>query len=374
MSSVGKFSPYVVALRGVGIAVLLFSLSAIAAAQHYNQTNLVSDLPGHAAHKDPNLVNAWGIARAPGGPWWVADNGTGVSTLYDSTGAGFPPPPHGPLVVHIPTPPDVTPPAAPTGIVFNGSPDFEVAPGMPAIFIFVTEDGTISGWNPGADLFHAVLKVSKSPGAVYKGVTIAEADGSRLLYAANFRAGRIDIFNKKFERVKFPADAFTDSELPAGFVPFNVQNIGRNLYVTFAKQDDAKHDQIDGEGLGYVDVFDPEGKLLLRLEHGIWLNSPWGVALAPGDFGEFSHHILVGNFGSGHIAAFNSVSGKFAGVLKNPDGTILTVDRIWGISFGNSAIAGPYNALFFAAGPQDEHHGLFGMITAVDAEQDGDEQ
>lgn len=352
--------------KTIGIVSALALCSAIVVGQHYNQTNLVSDIPNLAAKTDPNLVNPWGLARSSGGPWWVADNGTAVSTLYDGAGNPFPPPPNGPLVVHTP--------ASPTGIVFNGSSDFALAPNKPAIFMFVTEDGAVAGWNPGVNATNAIVKVPASPRRVFKGATIGEANGARFLYVANFRQGRIDVFNTTFSRITFSEeDAFQDEELPRGFAPFNVQNIGGNLYVAFAKQDDAKHDEVDGPGLGYVDIFSTEGRLLARLEHGSWFNAPWGVALAPGDFGEFSHRLLIGNFGSGEIAAFNPVTRKFIGKVRKPDNTVLVIEGLWGISFGNSATAGPFNALFFAAGIQHEQHGLFGMLTAVASEQDGDE-
>jgi uncharacterized protein (TIGR03118 family) len=373
MNTVGRVCPYSLRFRATGIMILLAALAAIATGQHYKQTNLVSDIPNLAAKTDPNLVNPWGVARSAGSPWWVADNGQGVSTLYDGSGNPFPPPPNGPLVVNIPTPPGGTPPATPTGIVFNGSSDFAVAAGKPAIFVFVTEDGTVSGWNPGVDAHNAILKVNNSPKAVYKGATIGEADGARFLYVANFRRGRIDVFDTNFTRVRLSEEAFEDDELPRGFAPFNVQNIGGNLYVTFAKQDEQKHDEVAGSGLGFVDIFSTRGRLLTHLEHGSWFNAPWGVALAPGDFGEFSHHLLIGNFGSGQIAAFNPVTKRFTGNVRNLDDSVLVIDGLWGISFGNSATAGPYNALFFAAGIQDEQHGLFGMLTPVATEQDGDE-
>lgn len=360
-------------VRVIGIMIGLTVLSAIALGQHYDQKNLVSDVPNLAAKTDPNLVNPWGIARSASGPWWVADNHTGVSTLYDGSGNLFPLPPNGPLVVNIPTAPGGTPPSAPTGIVFNGSSDFAVATDKPAIFIFVTEDGTISGWNPGVDLHNAILKVNKSSKAVYKGATIGEVNEAHFLYVADFHRGRVDVFDSNFARVKLSEEAFEDEEIPRGFAPFNVQNIGGNLYVAFAKQDADKRDEVAGPGLGFVDIFSTRGRLLARLEHGPWFNAPWGVALAPGDFGEFSHQLLVGNFGSGEITAFNLVTKKFIGKMRNPDDTILVIEGLWGINFGNSATAGPFNALFFAAGIQDEEHGLFGMLTPVAAEQDGDE-
>jgi uncharacterized protein (TIGR03118 family) len=304
----------------------------------------------------------------------VSDNKTGVVTTYDGTGTPFLfPPTHTPLIVTIPVPKGAQPPSSPTGAVFNGTSDFELAPGKTARFIFVTEDGTISGWNDGIDPFNAILKVDRSGKAVYKGVTISEVQERHFIYAANFRSGRIEVFDTNFHRVNMSEEAFDDDDLPKGFAPFNVQAIGQNLFVTFAKQDEEKEDDVPGAGLGFVDVFSPRGKLLARLQHGPWFNAPWGVALAPGEFGEFSHELLVGNFGSGEIAAFNPVTGKFLGRVRNPDNSILVIDGLWALWFGNSALAGPYNSLFFTAGIQDEEHGLFGTLTTVASEQHGDE-
>ena len=374
------------------LAALFLALSfpSLTFAQHYTQTNLVTDMGGSAPVTDSNLKNAWGLSRSTGSPWWVSDNGTGVSTLYNiagttSTLAAT----VNPLVVVIPPPNGSTSTSTPTGQVFNGSADFTLAPGIPALFIFVTEDGTISGWNPGFDPAHpknAVLKVDNSPNAVYKGVTTGDVDGVRYLYVANFRSGHIEIYNTNFKAVLssndhggehhgiFSEESFDDGEIPEGYAPFNIQNIGGSLFVAYAKQNAARHDDVAGEGFGFVDIFSTTGKLEGRLEHGPWLNSPWGVVWAPRDFGEFSNRVLVGNFGSGQIAAFNGFTGKFIGLLQNPDGTNLKIDGLWGLAFGNSANAGPYNALFFTAGPNGEANGLFGALTAVGSEQDGDEE
>jgi uncharacterized protein (TIGR03118 family) len=172
----------------------------------------------------------------------------------------------------------------------------------------------------------------------------------------------------------FSEESFDDGKIPEGYAPFNVQNIGGSLFVTYAKQNAARHDDVAGEGFGFVDIFSTTGKLEGRLEHGPWLNSPWGVVWAPRDFGEFSNRVLVGNFGSGQIAAFNGFTGKFIGLMQNPNGTTVAIDGLWALAFGNSANAGPYNALFFTAGPNAEANGLFGALTAVGSEQDGDEE
>ncbi len=334
------------------------------ATNHYRQTNLVSDVSGLAQITDSNLVNSWGIAHPPAGPWWVADNGMGVSTLYNGTGIPFPI--GSPLVVTIPPPPGGSPPAAPTGIVFNGLPAFNVTPGNPARFIFVTEDGTISAWNPAADPINAKLKVNNSPGAVYKGVTIAGSGSADFLYVANFREGTVDVFDTSFNKITLAADAFTDKQIPASFAPFNVQNINGKIFVTFAKQDVQKHDNLNGPGLGFVDIFDPDGGLLMRLKHGNWMDAPWGITLAPSDFGKFSEHLLVGNFGSGQIAAFDPKNGNFQGFLRGQDGKPVAIEGLWGLGFGNDANAGPANSLFFAAGINDEQDGLFGSITPME--------
>jgi uncharacterized protein (TIGR03118 family) len=266
-------------------------------------------------------------------------------------------------------------------------------PGGPASFIFVTEDGTISAWAGGTA---ATLKVDNSAtptaaeGAVYKGATIGEVDGKRYLYVANFRSGHVEVYDTSFSQVHFSngngagrgegEDNFNDSHVPKGFAPFNVQNVGGSLFVTYAKQDAPKHDDVAGAGLGFVDLFSPSGELLTRFEHGSWLNSPWGVVWTPRDFGEYSNEILVGNFGSGQIAAYNGFTGKFMGLMKNQSDETLTIPGLWALAFGNSAAgcpstppagsnlpqcgaAGPYNSLFFTAGINDEADGLFGTLT-----------
>jgi uncharacterized protein (TIGR03118 family) len=341
--------------------------------QHYQQTNLVSDISGAAKVLDPNLVNAWGLARSSTSPWWVADNGMGVSTLYDGTGAIVP------LVVTIPpSNPKNSPTGTPTGVVFNGGTSFELKKGFPAVFIFVGEDGTISGWNPKVDPTHAVIKINEKENAVFKGATIGTANvpGSgvqSLLYVADFRGGRVQIFDGSFQRVPGLEKFFKDATLPAGFAPFNVQNIGGNIYVSFAQQDSDKHDDVDGPGLGYVDVFSPGGQLLLRLDHGPWFNAPWGMTTASSDFGKHSHTILVGQFGSGEILVFNAVTGHFRAKLLNASNAPIKIDGLWSLQFGNDATAGPATTLFFTAGIDHEAHGLFGTITAIENIQGNDQ-
>jgi uncharacterized protein (TIGR03118 family) len=355
----------------LAVAVLL---SSLAFGQHYTQTNLVSDLSGTATTTDPNLKNAWGLVRSAGSPWWVANNGTGTSTLYNGAGVPQPQPTTAnptatPLVVTIPPPKNGTGPATPTGIVFNGTAtDFLLAPGKQALFIFVTEDGTISGWNPGVNP-NAVLEVDNSKkGAVYKGATISELHGVHYLYVTNFHSGRVEVYDTSFKRVHLSEERFDDDCLRDGFAPFNIQAIGKNIFVTYAKQDSDKHDDVPGAGLGFVDVFSSSGRLRAHLQHGPWLNSPWGVVQAPGEFGEFSHSLLIGNFGSGQIAAYNPVTLKFEGLVRNPDDSVLTINGLWALSFGNGGAAGPSTTLFFSAGLNDEADGLFGTLVPVAAE------
>src|SRR5882724_90160 len=363
-------------------ALSLFLLPAVTQAQHYKQTNLVSDIAGMAPTFDPNLKNPWGLTRSSttptrsGSPFWVANNNSGTSSLY--TGAGAIIPINGTGTVTVP-PPKGSPAgtlSTPTGVVFNGSPtDFLIAPGKSAAFIFATEDGTISGWAGGQN---AVLVVDNSDngsanGAVYKGATSGEINGNKFLYVTNFRSAKVEVYDTNFKRVHLDEDAFEAEGVPHGFAPFNIQNIGGTLFVTYAKQDAARHDPVGGTGLGFVELFTPAGRNIGRLEHGDWFNAPWGVVWTTRDFGEFSNAILVGNFGSGKIGAFNGFTYKFLGFVKNPDDSILTIDGLWSLTFGNDGTAGPANTLFFTAGPNGEQDGLFGTLTPVDG-LDGDEE
>jgi uncharacterized protein (TIGR03118 family) len=366
----------------ITIAILLLLLVPVAAYAQgggfYQQTNLVSDLPNVAKFQDTNLVNPWGLSHGPTTPWWVSDNGKGVSTLYNGQGQAFPV--GSPLVVTIP-PPNGSPAgttAAPTGNVFNGTSDFVVSGSGgsgPSRFIFATEDGTISGWNPTADPTHAILAVDRSTasqggfvGAVYKGLATGSNASGNFIYATNFRFGTVEMFNASFKLV----GSFTDSKLANTcplpnqcYAPFGIQNIGGNLYVTFALQDAAHHDDMAGPAHGFVDVFDTSGNLIQRLiSHGR-LNSPWGLAHAPADFGLFSNALLVGNFGNGRINAYDLNSGEFLGQLRDQSNTPITIDGLWALGFGNDANAGLHNELFFTAGINDEADGLFGKITFV---------
>jgi uncharacterized protein (TIGR03118 family) len=377
---------------------------ALSSAQHYTQKNLVSDIAqpnnadGSKVLVDPNLKNPWGITRSSTSPWWISNNNSGTSTLYDGNGnpiSIFPDPAGSPFNDFVIVPPPGFAPgatSAPTGIVFNGSPtDFLLNKGTPAgnpaAFIFATEDGTISGWSPADNIpaggkppsIHVVLEVDNSDngsanGAVYKGATTADINGARYLYVTNFRAAKVEVYDTNFHRFHLGEDAFDDESIPAGFAPFNIQNIGGSLFVTYAKQDGPRHDDVPGEGLGYVDIFSPAGKLQGRLQYGPWMNAPWGVVWTPRDFGEFSNTILVGNFGSGWIAAFNGFTREFIGFMKNPDNSLVTIDGLWSLTFGNGGNAGPSTTLYFSAGINGEQDGLFGTLTPVKAEQDGDEE
>ena len=330
-------------------------------ASFYLQTNLVSDTAATpASHHDANLVNPWGLAAQGNGPWWVANNGTGTSTAYTANGTSIG------YTVMIPGADGVAGHGNPTGIVANNTSGFVITKGTshgPAEYVFVNEDGVISGWSPTVDFNNAIEAVPAASGAVYKGVTMGVADGQILLYAADFHNGVINIFNSVFQKVTF-TNAFADSQLPAGYAPFNISNVGGNLYVSYAKQDTAKKDEVSGNGKGFVDVFDTKGVLVRRLQHGNFLNAPWAVTRAPKSFGKFSKDVLVGNFGSGKVAAFNAKNGKFAGFLTNRAGHALVIDGLWGLDFGHGTQSGSSKTLYFAAGIGDEAHGLFGALTS----------
>lgn len=342
------------------VGALLFPALPAAAAGFYFQSNLVSDIPGLAIVTDPNLKNPWGISHSSTSPFWVSDNGTGLSTLYN--GAGKPFPVASPLVVTIPPPAGSSAGtvSAPTGQVFNGTSDFLLSPGSPARFIFGTEDGTISGWNGGTS---AVLKVDNSAaGAVYKGLALGNNGSGNFLYAANFTGGTIDVFDTNFSPTTLLGN-FTDPTLPAGYAPFNAQNLGGHLFVTYALQNGK--DDLPGPGHGFVDMFDLNGSLERRLISGGVLNSPWGLAMAPANFGEFSKDLLVGNFGDGSINAFDPATGNFLGPLRDKNGTPIFIDGLWGLILGNGGNGGDLDKIYFSAGLNDEVNGLFGSLAAV---------
>ena len=354
---------------------LLFGGANPAAAQFYLQHNLVSDLPNVADLQDDSLVNAWGLVAGPATPWWVSNNGTATSTLYN-TSAGV-------AKVNLPTGLPcgcVNVPGDPTGVVFNGAPvtsgtGFVVSKGGasgPAAFIFVSEDGSISGWNrnvpPPAPMHvssEAIAVVPADDANVYKGVAIAGTIKGDFLYATNFRAGTVDVFDSSW--TKQPG-AFTDPKIPDGYAPFGIQNIGGVIYVTYAKQDATKHDDVAGAGHGFVDAFTTDGKLIARVASRETLNSPWGMAMAPAGFGKFSGDLLIGNFGNGKIHAYElRGNGEFRrrGVLHSAGGPPLKIEGLWALQFGNGNAAGPPTTLFFTAGPQGESHGLFGSLVAT---------
>ncbi|HVN35786.1 MAG TPA: TIGR03118 family protein [Casimicrobiaceae bacterium] len=375
--------------RTVPAALILFGLAAagsIAApppsapnrANSYQVQNLVSLAPPTGAiaapNHDVNLQNGWGVAFNPTGPVWVSDNGTGKSTLYDGNGLPFPPvaapPIPSPLVVTIPPASgDPADTGSPTGLAFNASNDFVVSNAAKtasgaAKFLWASEDGMISGWAPSVDVGNAQKAVVAN--AVYKGITIA-GDGSTAhfrLYAADFIGQKIDVYDDKFNPIVVPG-GFADPTIPRDFGPFNILNIQGNLYVAYAKTQPGSHDEAHGPGLGYVNVFDADGNLLVRLASKGKLNAPWGMALAPQGFGKFSNDILVANFGDGTINAFDPQTGHFDGQLKTPDGKTLAIEGLWGIAFGNGIMNQQTDTLFFAAGPNDEGDGLYGRIDLV---------
>ena len=344
------------------------------ATNQYVVKNLTTNVATAAANADKNLVNPWGLSRSSGGPWWVSDNGTGLSTLYAGTGAVVP------LVVTIP-PAQPSPGSlgSPTGTIFNGTTEFAVAPGMPASFLFATEDGTISGWNPTVNFSSAIIAVNEgTQGASFKGLTAATVDlpgsaNQTLLYVADFTLRKIEVFDGAFKHVRSIEKRINDQDdLPPGYGPFNVQNLGGNLYVTYAKLGVGINEQ-DGPGLGRVHVYSPDGYLLMSLEHGSWFNAPWGVAVAPSDFGPYSHSILVGNFGSGWIAAFDPLTGRFQDFLRDTTGSVITIAGLWGIAPGNDAKAGNATSIYFAAGGADEASGVLGTLTAAQNPQGSDQ-
>jgi uncharacterized protein (TIGR03118 family) len=360
--------PWLKSLSFTVLAVSPWLLPATASAQNYTQTNLVSDLASEgAATVDPNLKNPWGLARGAASPWWVNNEGTGTSSLYNGQGqiiAALP-------FVTIPTPTG-SGVSTPTGIISNGTQDFDVVAGnaaTAAAFIFATKDGTIAGWNPGVKPTTAVIEVNESAKkAVFTGLTWALVDGQHLLFAANFHSGAVEIFSADFAR----AGDFAASPI-AGFAPYNVQAVGPNLVVTYAEQNNTKTAAVDGTGRGFVVVYDLHGRIVSVLQNGPWFDSPWGVELAPQDFGTFSHALLIANRGSGTIAAFNPASGQFLGTMLDATGATLVIPGLWGIEFGNSGTAGSALSLYFAAGINNYADGLFGTLTPVTAELDAED-
>ena len=320
--------------------------SLAAADNTYTVHPLVSNVAGMASHTDPNLVNAWGLTAGPTSPWWVSDNGTNVSTLYRADGSVVP------LVVQVPT--------KPTGTVFWPT-------GARARFVFDTEAGQVRGWLPAYGNQTVVLADRSGAGAIYKGLALATTVAGDRFYATDFHNGRVDVFDASFNLVG-GAGAFVDPDLPSGYAPFGIQTIGSRIFVTYAEQGPGAVDDVHGQGKGFVDVYDTSGMLLARVAQHGQLNAPWGLALAPADFGRFSGDLLVGNFGDGQINAYAELAnGRFEhrGELRATDGKPISIDGLWALQFGHgSANNGATNTLFFTAGPNEESDGLFGSITA----------
>jgi uncharacterized protein (TIGR03118 family) len=344
------------------IAVVGMALAPSALAKHpghYAQRNLVSDVPGEAELTDASLVNAWGLAFGPTTPAWVADNGTDVSTLYSGAVGNTSVSKLG-LTVSIPG-------GAPTGAVFNGSNGFVVHSGAssgPPLFLFSSEAGIISGWSPAVPPppFSTEAQVGVTvPGAIFKGLAIANTATGPQIYATDFHNGQVDVWDSNFGPVQHPG-AFHDPAIPAGFGPFGIQTVNGDIVVTYAKQDADAEDDVAGRGLGFVDVYDTDGTLLRHFAARGRLNAPWGIALAPQGFGGASGALLIGNFGDGRINAYDPVSAKFLGALRGEHGKRLAIDGLWGLEFGNGVI-GTQHTLLFTAGPDDESHGLFGELT-----------
>src|SRR5438094_1446366 len=334
--------------------VLLISAAAsfsvvTARSDTYSWTNLQSDIAGVAQHVDPNLVNPWGMSVSPGGTIWVSDHGTGVSTLYHQDGTAVS------LVVTIPTAARNRDVGNPTGQVFNGTDFFQVTKNgnsAPARFIFVSEDGSISGWNPTLDGTHAIIAVDNGTNrgvnhAVYKSTTLGVANGHNFLFVSNFHTGHVETYDENFHQVT--PNGFVDPNLPAGYAPFGIRNFNNEIFVTYAKQDHAKHDDVACPGCGFVDVFDTSGNFLRRLVSNNQLNAPWGLV-------EVEDELWVGNFGDGLINVYDPMTGAFIETLMRADGTPLQFDGLWDmLPLGNG--------VYFTAGIADESHGLFGIIT-----------
>jgi uncharacterized protein (TIGR03118 family) len=345
------------AIAALVVAGLAGAAQARVAQNVFTVHPLVSDSSATgAAATDASLVNSWGLSAGPTTPWWSANNGTNTSTLYSGTGT------KAPLTVAVA--------GAPTGTVFNGnSADFVVsANGQSgaARFLFSTEGGTILGWTPSVNPTTAVVGVDRSnAGAIYKGLAVA----NDRLYATDFHNGRVDVFDAAFHPVA-TTGGFKDPNVAKGFAPFGIQALGGNIFVTYAKQDAARKDDVAAAGQGFVDEFTPDGQLVASVVNSgkpnAPLNASWGLTLAPSDFGVFGGDLLVGNFGNGRISAYTQRGNKwvYKGQLRGADGAPLVIDGLWALGFGNGAAAGPTNTLYFLAGPSDEQHGLFGSISA----------
>jgi uncharacterized protein (TIGR03118 family) len=352
-------SMVVLGVLAVALVAALYAAAGPPGGQ-YKVTNLVSDIPGKAQMTDPELLNAWGLARSDTSPWWVADNGpdpsSSKSTVYNAGGTKI-------LSVNVL--------GGPTGAVFAGAAgNFEIGTATdptalaPAKFIFATEAGDLRAWQAGSTALVAPT-TGIAAGAVFKGLAIAKpTSGSPMLYATDFHNAQVDVFNGAWQNVT-PSGAFVDPKLPHGYAPFGIQTIGSNVFVTYGKQDADAHDELDGQGLGFVDEYDLQGNLVARVAQRGQLNAPWGLAMAPASFGRFGGDLLVGNFGDGQINAYAQGTNHWhhVGTLRSTSGGKLVIDRLWALEFGNGGLNGDPNTLFFTAGPNDESDGLFGTIT-----------
>jgi uncharacterized protein (TIGR03118 family) len=374
--------------------VLVFCAAAAYAGSGYTETDLVVNQQANgvptlrdgngvvhvAKFFDPNLVNAWGLTASATSPFWVSDNGSSLSTLYNTTGMPQR------LVVSIPAPGDPQHASgAPTGAVFNiasaqgafkisGVNSAGTPVTAPASFLFASEDGAILGWNPAVNPMgfdpakagtYAIVAKDRSPeGAIYKGLAIAlDASGAPFLYATDFHNGTVDRFDASFNLV-MNSGAFEDPHLPRGYAPFNAALIGGRLFVSYAVQDEDAKDDVAGQGHGIVDTFDLEGHMLQRFAQHGQLDSPWGMALAPSGFGEFGGKLWIGNFGNGHINAYDPATGEFVGKVRDARNQAIVIEGLWALRFGNGGNGGDPNTLYFTAGPNGEADGLFGSISA----------
>jgi uncharacterized protein (TIGR03118 family) len=323
----------------------------------FTQINIVSDVPGVARLTDPNLINGWGMSQGPTTPVWVSDNGADVSTLYSGFGQGQKPS-IAPLVVSIPG-------GAPTGQAFNPTTSFVLSDGSPAAFIFAGEDGDLSAWNGNLTPRTSAVHVGSVPGGVLKGLALVQPkSGGPEILVTDFKHGRIVAFDASFQPKKLPHGAFSDRRIPYGYNPFGIAVLRNRVFVTYALRDRKTNDDVKGAGHGFVDVYTTSGRLLQRLVRRGVLNSPWGLAIAPRHFGAFSGDLLVGNFGDGRIHAFDARTGRLRGVLRNGHGRPIVIDGLWGLLPGNGTSAGT-DDLIFSAGPQDESHGLVGVLRAL---------
>jgi uncharacterized protein (TIGR03118 family) len=314
---------------------------------------------------DNHLIAAWGATHSATSAWWITSPLGGVAVVHDGTGLAVPT--ANPTVVNIPAPAGVTIPSIPTAVISNSGPNFTIMPDRPAKFIFATRTGTVSAWNPQVNATNAVIVVPADEGDDYTGLAIATRNGAELLYVANFGKSSVEVFDSNFKEFELSEGAFNDPSIPDTFSVFNIRLINGELYVTYAPKN-IFDPTGGGKGQGYISVFDVNGTLLRRLNHGPWMNAPWGVVLAPDDFGHFGGRVLVGMFGDGDIAAFDARNGNFVGTVRGTEPEPLTLSKgLWALEFGNDGAAGPKNTLFFATDivVGDSLHGLFGTLTPV---------